>query len=200
MELGQRIRGQRQRLHLTLNELASRSGISRAMISGVERGDRSPTVRVLCQIAAGLECSVSSLIDAGSVPGARIVRANERSRFVDGETGAIRELLSPGLLDRGFELLRYEIPPGKTVGPFPPAAMDTMEHITLMSGRVDCTVDGEMHALRAGDSRVDLTGVDCSQKTGLGRFEVVLSTILEAQSPGHGRRSGVNRGIWCLAE
>ena len=152
MELGQRIRRQRHRLHLTLNELASRSGISRAMISDVERGDRSPTVRVLCQIAAGLECSVSSLIDAGSAPGARIVRANERSRFVDGETGAIRELLSPGLLDRGFELLRYEIPPGKTVGPFPPAAMDTIEHITLMSGRVDCTVDGEMHALRAGDS------------------------------------------------
>ncbi len=54
-------------LSLTLEALAERAGVSRAMISDIERDVKNPTIKVLSQIAEGLKCTVSSLL--GEQPG-----------------------------------------------------------------------------------------------------------------------------------
>ena len=51
VEIGEAIKSRRQGKGLTLDGLAGRSGVSRAMLSEIERGVKNPTIRVVCQIA-----------------------------------------------------------------------------------------------------------------------------------------------------
>lgn len=44
-ELGARIRGERARRGLSLEDLAEKAQVSRSMLSAVERGDKAPSVR-----------------------------------------------------------------------------------------------------------------------------------------------------------
>src|SRR5260370_33559775 len=48
---------------LSLDALAAKSGVSRSMISLVERGESSPTAGVLEKLAAGLGVMLASLFD-----------------------------------------------------------------------------------------------------------------------------------------
>ncbi|CAA9452388.1 MAG: Transcriptional regulator, Xre-family with cupin domain, partial [uncultured Rubrobacteraceae bacterium] len=47
---------------LTLEELAGRSGVSRAMISKLERGEKNPTLVVAAKVAEGLGITLSQLM------------------------------------------------------------------------------------------------------------------------------------------
>ncbi|HEX5699055.1 MAG TPA: helix-turn-helix transcriptional regulator, partial [Rubrobacter sp.] len=60
--LGDRVRELRRRRSLTLEELAERSGVSRAMISKLERGEKNPTLVVAAKVAEGLGVSLSRLL------------------------------------------------------------------------------------------------------------------------------------------
>jgi glutamate/tyrosine decarboxylase-like PLP-dependent enzyme/DNA-binding XRE family transcriptional regulator len=61
-ELGRRVRQERLARGLTLEELAAASGVSRSMLSEVERDSRMPTVAVLDRIATGLGTSIARLL------------------------------------------------------------------------------------------------------------------------------------------
>src|SRR4051812_33336787 len=106
MELGQAIRDRRGALELTLEALAARAQVSRAMLSAIERGARNPTIKVLCQIAEGLHCSVSQLIGeqvAAEPDDLTVVRTGERRRLIDPQSGVERHGLAPSFLRRGIE-------------------------------------------------------------------------------------------------
>ena len=61
--LGQLVRQKRQQAGISQEELASRSGLDRTYISGVERGVRNPSLTALLKIARGLKISVANLLD-----------------------------------------------------------------------------------------------------------------------------------------
>ena len=61
MRLGRRLKATRLMRGLTLEQLAERSGVSRAMISRVERGESSPTAALLDRLCAGLGIVLSAL-------------------------------------------------------------------------------------------------------------------------------------------
>src|ERR671913_744786 len=61
--LGGRVRELRRRRGLTLEELAERSGVSRAMISKLERGEKNPTLVVAAKLADGLGVTLSQLVE-----------------------------------------------------------------------------------------------------------------------------------------
>ena len=116
MDLSARIRERRLALGLTLEGLAERTGVSRAMLSDIERGRKNPTVKLLAAIAEGLGCTVSALLgEDGGAPAEAItvVRRDERRRLVDPRSGVERHVLAPALLQRGVEVIWYEIPPGQ---------------------------------------------------------------------------------------
>src|SRR5207245_11468671 len=76
--IAERVRELRAGQGLSLDALASKSGVSRSMISLIERGESSPTAAVLEKLAAGLGVMLASLSDvaedgsrAVSSPGAR---------------------------------------------------------------------------------------------------------------------------------
>ena len=62
--IAERVRELRATRGLSLDALASKSGVSRSMISLIERGESSPTAVVLEKLAAGLGVMLASLFDA----------------------------------------------------------------------------------------------------------------------------------------
>lgn len=155
MDLGGMIRARRGALGLTLDGLAGRSGVSRAMLSEIERGAKNPTIRIVCQIAEGLGMTVSELI--GEVPAPAnaaptIVQRGERRTLVDPRSGAERQSLSPAFQARGVEVLWYAIPPGAGTGAFPPHRPGVVEHITVVRGRLRCAIGARAVDLGEGDS------------------------------------------------
>ena len=60
-ELGARIKALRGQMRLTIDQLAAASGVSRAMISRIERGESSATAQLLNRLCSGLGVSLSTL-------------------------------------------------------------------------------------------------------------------------------------------
>ena len=58
---GKAIRQRRRELDLSQEELAERSGLHRNYISGIENGERNPSLKNIAKLVAGLEISVSDL-------------------------------------------------------------------------------------------------------------------------------------------
>src|SRR5256712_4969128 len=107
-ELGRRVRDERQRRGLSLEELAARAEVSRSMLSDIERGAKVPTVLVLDRIATGLDTSIARLL--GEERPARVVllRRDEQDVAVD-PSGWGRRILSPGLSGVEVEFMRTTI-------------------------------------------------------------------------------------------
>ncbi len=150
-ELGRRVRHERQRRDLSLAALAARAGVSRSMLSAVERGAKAPTVLVLDRIATGLDSSIARLL--GEERGDRVVvlRRADQDAAVD-PTGWERRILSPVLPGVEFELMRTTIPPGVDAGVFSPHAPGSREYLAMERGTLRLTLDDVAYTLRQGDS------------------------------------------------
>jgi transcriptional regulator with XRE-family HTH domain len=62
-EFGTLIKEQRRALDISQEELAHRSGLDRTYISGLERGNRNPSLRALLKLANGLNTSLSQMLN-----------------------------------------------------------------------------------------------------------------------------------------
>ena len=138
---------------LAIEQLAQLSGVSRAMISRVERGETSPTLPIASRIAKGLGVSLSHLLGAQPASGGiTVIRRNERVSFTDPSSGFVRELLSPPLVGDGIEIALHTIPPGQSSGWLPGYAAGTRKYLYLELGALTLTVGADQAALQAGDS------------------------------------------------
>src|ERR687890_2633751 len=150
--LGDHVRKLRRGRGLTLEELAGRSGVSRAMISKLERGEKNPTLVVAAKLAEGLGVTLSRL--AGMEERREIVVVQRERRMVMRypETGFERQLLSPNFVGRGVEFIRNEIPENSTSGEFPPHRRGVEEHIVVERGSLKAILGGEAYVLVEGDA------------------------------------------------
>jgi XRE family transcriptional regulator, regulator of sulfur utilization len=149
--LGRRIHGERVRRDLSLEELAGQSGVSRSMVSAVERGAKAPTVLVLDRIATGLGTSIARLL--GETRSDRVVLLRRAEQDVARDpSGWERRILSPVIPGIEFELMRTTIPAGVDAGVFTPHAAGSREYLAVERGTLRLTLDGTAYELGAGDS------------------------------------------------
>src|SRR5262245_15376800 len=115
--LGARLRLERLRRRLSLHDLESRTGVSRSMLSEVERGSKVPTVLVFDRIATGLDTSIARLL--GEERAARVVLLRHKDQDLARDpAGWERRILSPELPGVEFEFMRTTIGPGVDAGAF----------------------------------------------------------------------------------
>ena len=150
--LGVRVRDLRKERGLTLEELAEVSGVSRAMISKLERGEKNPTLVIAARLAEGLGVSLSRLAGVEERREVVVVPREGRTVLRDPETGFERQSLSPTFPGRGVEFLRNVVPEGSTSGDFPPHRKGVGEHIVVEKGDLEAILDGERYQLRDGDA------------------------------------------------
>ena len=147
--VGERVRGLRRGRGWTLEVLAERSGVSRAMISKLERGEKNPTLVIAAKVAKGLEVSLTQLVGIEERREVVVVPRDRRAVMRDPETGFERQLLSGG---RGLEFTRNVVPEGASSGEFPPHRRGVEEYLLVEKGRLRAILGGEEYVLDEGDS------------------------------------------------
>jgi transcriptional regulator with XRE-family HTH domain len=150
--LGERVRALRRERGWTLEMLAERSGVSRAMISKLERGEKNPTLVVAAKVAEGLGMNLSQLVSVEEKSKVVVVPRERRMTMRDPETGFERQLLSPSLGGRGVEFMRNVVPEGSTSGELPPHRRGVEEYVVVERGRLRAVLGGVEYVLEEGDA------------------------------------------------
>jgi len=150
--LGSRVKELRRERGLTLEALAGRSGISRAMISKIERGEKNPTLVVAAKIAEGFGLTLSQVVGMEERREVVVVPREGRMIMRDPETGFERQLLSPTFGRRAVELVRNVVPEGSTSGGFPPHKRGVEEYMVVEKGKLKAILDEEEYILEEGDA------------------------------------------------
>ena len=170
--LAQRLRALRTERALTLEGLAERSGVSRSMISLIERGESSPTAAILDRLATGLGLSLAALFADSERPDADpVARRATQPVWRDPETGYRRRHLSPLGYPTPIELVEVEFPAGARVAyESAPLGIGIRQQIWVIEGTMELTVGERVHRLDEGDliGRLALPPVEALQGEGVG--------------------------------
>ena len=152
--IAERVRELRAGQGLSLDALATKSGVSRSMISLIERGESSPTAVVLEKLAAGLGVMLASLFDAPAAPRPQgpVARREDQPQWRDPASGYVRRNVSPPGAPQPMQIVEVQFPAGGRVA-FETGARDTRVHqqVWVLDGAIDVTVGAERHRLRKGD-------------------------------------------------
>ena len=150
-QIAARIRSSRLELGMTLDELAEKSGVSRAMISRIERAESSPTAALLFRICGGLGITLSSLMATAEIAPQAISRRSSQPVWRDPETGYSRRMISPHTDETELELTEIELPAGADVRYGSPSGSPYRHQIYILKGTLSLEVHGEPITLTQGD-------------------------------------------------
>ena len=151
-----RVRELRATRGLSLDALANKSGVSRSMISLIERGESSPTAVVLEKLAAGLSVTLASLFDATAPadqhPSGPVARRADQAQWQDPASGYRRRNVSPPGVPQPMQIVEVHFPAGQRVA-FEASARDIRVHqqVWVLEGAIDITFGAERHQLHRGD-------------------------------------------------
>ncbi|MFT3801120.1 MAG: XRE family transcriptional regulator [Burkholderiaceae bacterium] len=145
------LRRMRRDAELTSDQLAELSGVSRAMISKIERGVSVPTATVLGKLAAALRVSLSQLLGPPHRRAPSLMRLSEQSVFRDPETGFERRSISPVFEDGAVDLAFNVLPARRSVR-FPAHHAGVEEHLVVQQGTLIVMLDETPFSVSAGDT------------------------------------------------
>jgi transcriptional regulator with XRE-family HTH domain len=146
-DVGARLRILREQRGLSLRELAERCDLSFNAIGRIERGDSSPTVSTLHQLANALEVSIGALFENGH-EGAVVFIPRDR-RLRSEANGISMESLGSGLRDQKLEPFLATVVPGAGSSPI---THNGEEFVHCLAGIIRYQVNDETYSLEAGDS------------------------------------------------
>jgi len=151
-QIGSNIQRIRKEEGLTLDGLAERSGVSKAMLSQIESDKVNPTVLMIWKIARGLEVELDAILK-GSWEPARKFSATRGTDVVTLDTSANGphiKVFSPLSMAEDLEIYQLAFDPGTELvsGPHAPRSE---EFITVLAGRVSVAAGDKQAELSAGD-------------------------------------------------
>ena len=152
-----RVRQLRAARGLTLDALAAQSGVSRSMISLIERGESSPTAVVLEKLATGLGAVLADLFtdpeaDRRPAPGGPVARRAAQEAWRDPGSGYVRRNVTPPGAGQPMQVVDVQFPAGARVA-FEAGTRDArvFQQVWMLAGDLDITLGEERHRLHAGD-------------------------------------------------
>lgn len=151
--LAARLRSLRAERGLTLETLSERTGVSRSMISLIERGESSPTAVVLDKLAGGLGTTLASLFSDGPMLEASpLARRGDQRVWRDPESGYVRRNLSAPAYPSPIELVEVSLPAGARVA-YDTAhrAAGVSQQIWILEGAIELSLGDEYYNLGTGD-------------------------------------------------
>lgn len=172
------VRKRREQLGISANDLAERSGVSRAMVSKIERLEVSPTAVLLGRLCNALGITLSGLIasaEASSSP--PIARSGEQPVWRDPHTGLLRTMVSPRNTGSNVELVHVELPPGAEVV-YDAVRNAYDQHLLVLQGKLTLREGEDNIELNAGDcmhSRVDVAHTFRNRGRGPCKYLVVIA-------------------------
>lgn len=136
---------------LSLDDLAARSGVSRAALSQIESARTNPTLAVLWKIAVGLEIPFHDLLGTSGDEPVRVLKAGDTLPLKSADGRTETRLLSPGGASSDLEVYELRLQP-KAIHRSDPHAKGTTETIVVLTGALRLTVGNASYDLGVGDS------------------------------------------------
>ena len=151
--LAQKLRALRSNLGWSLDVASKNSGVSKAMLGQIERGESSPTIATLWRIATGFGVPLSELIEPTlQLPeNGLLLRKAASIRQQPGPDGMLVAPLFPFEPALGFEVFELTLLAAYERRS-EPHERGTIEHIIVVRGSVDVLVDGQWLALNEGEA------------------------------------------------
>lgn len=136
---------------LTLDDLSRAAGVSKSMLSQIEREKANPTIAVAWRLANALGIGLGELLTPNNQEeeAIRILEPHETPTLPGNHAGYVLRILGPMDLAGKFEWYELTLAPGGALksSPHDPG---TAEHLTLLNGVVELEVDGVRKTLQAG--------------------------------------------------
>lgn len=152
IKVGDNLKLLRKEKGWSLDKAAKATGVSKAMLGQIERGESSPTVAKLWQIASGFEVSFSSFIASTSNNElTNIFRDANELRREEYNVGFFVSLLFPFEPGLGFEVFELTLAPDYQ-HESAPHNIGVTEHILCISGEMSVLFDGKWQTLHAGQA------------------------------------------------
>jgi transcriptional regulator with XRE-family HTH domain len=150
--LGRRVKELRSERGWSLDSLATASGVSRSMLSEIEREKANPTLAVTFRIASAFGMTLAELVETpGAAPMIQVVRGNDRAQVFRSDKQHQIRTLSPLNLEKDVEFYEVVLKPGGAMRS--KAHYDgTREFLTIEKGRVRVESADASEELDAGDS------------------------------------------------
>ena len=149
--VGANLRRLRTRRGLSLERLAHKSGVSRAMLSQVELGKSAPTINVLWKVARALGVTFSALLSTNLDASPVLLRESSAKRLSSLDGSFSSRALFPFDRPRRVEFYELRLKP-HTVEEADPHPAGTAENIVVNAGAVTITVGSSAHELNQGDA------------------------------------------------
>lgn len=149
--LSRRLTAERQMRGWSLADLAARAGVSRAMISRIERGEVSATAALLAKLAGALDLTLAALFGPSSPRSSPLTRKVDQPLWRDPASGYLRRAVAVGDRRYPVDIVEVEFPPGASVLFDRPQDGNPAQYIWLLDGRMRVALGAETHELQAGD-------------------------------------------------
>jgi len=152
-QVGATLQTLRQAQGLSLDELSRRAGVSKSMLSQIERNQANPTVAVVWRLANALRVELGELLGGEKTAGPAIetVPAHATPALFSPDGLCQLRILGPIDLAGQFEWYELRVEPG---GALESAAHEpgSREHLSVLSGELEVSAGGKNQLLKAGET------------------------------------------------
>lgn len=150
--LAQTLKALRTQRGWSLNQAAENTGVSKAMLGQIERGESSPTVATLWKIATGFNVAFSAFLETAPLqPAAMLHRYGELPIFNQGNADMRVVPLFPFDHQLGFDMFVIDLAPG-AISESSAHEAGVIEHVIVISGQLELAINGEWHSLASGEA------------------------------------------------
>jgi transcriptional regulator with XRE-family HTH domain len=150
--LCERVRQLRKKKGWTLEQLSAACGVSRSMLSQIERNQANPTLAVAYRISQAFAMSLGSLVDIpNATPTIDVIRADDRTYHYRSDKDCRIRTLSPLHLEKDVEFYELVLKPGGVLRSAPHFG-GTREFLTVQHGSVRVRSNDDQCELQRGDS------------------------------------------------
>lgn len=135
----------------SLDVTSNKTGVSKAMLGQIERGESSPTIATLWKIASGFEVSFSSFLDSISPDQTHFIHRNPHLQQIHKEDDKINVMsIFPYDKSLMFEVFIVELLPGG-VHLSPAHHKNIIEHLIPVNGEIEVLIEGTWKKVRQNE-------------------------------------------------
>ena len=150
--LARRVKELRKQRHWSLDKLSLACGVSRSMLSQIERCEANPTLAVTSAIAEGFGLSLGEMVDEpGARPSMHVARNSDAKYLLRGDPECTIRALTPLRFEGDLELYEVRLEPGEALRS-QPHKPGTREIVVVQQGRATVESGNESVTLEPGDT------------------------------------------------
>jgi XRE family transcriptional regulator, regulator of sulfur utilization len=178
-EVGASLQKLRLARGLTLDDLSRMAGVSKSMLSQIEREKANPTIAITWRLANALGVEIAELISGVSKSQEiiQIVEAHQTPTLPGSHAGYVLRILGPMELAGKFEWYELNlVPQGELLSnPHDPG---TSEHLTVLQGTIEIEAGGSSKKLKSGGTaRYPADQIHAIRNTGKSDAKAILVVI-----------------------